>query len=547
MTHRHRLLLQSACIMLPLALLSVLAAWQLADARKVAEADAEAEIARSLKRIERRLDESFDQLLDHSKHWTEDTIARQLYPLSPLPNPDHDRHKRFLTLLDDPIKLLSELPDLSKGLTPSGLPLEPLIRWRLIELGQTDPESLAAFLRCLTEDQPSLLTPPLLSKIADILPEENPQLSPAISGWEKSEHLRSLIRPLRDAFPSLAIRWLGEEFWIDGRRGGAIFVPKDALTQLASTILSSEASDLPAFLDVSINLTSKDPRSPFEITSKITDNDAILADYHKQRTRHLLLIGLSSIIAVIGWLALCRSHRRQIEISEMKSNFVASVSHELRAPVASICLLAERLRKGKVKDDAKRDEYYHFIEGESQRLSTLVENVLDFSHIEKGIKQYHLAETDLADLTRAAATTMQHRAAENEIEILTSIPDEEISTQVDAHEIHSALVNLLDNAIKFSSKGNPVTIGLDLKSGESQVKLWVRDKGPGIPVAERGKIFERFYRSGSELTRKTQGAGIGLSIVQHIVTGHGGEFTVECPEEGGSLFTITLPDLPSDA
>ena len=534
--------------MLPLALLAVLAAWQLADARKVAEADAEAEVVRYVKRIERRLGESFEPLLDESTHWPEDTITRQLYPLAPNPRPDRELHERYLALLDDRFRLLEELPELSKGLTPSGLPLEPLVRWRLIELGQRDPESLAAFFRCVTGDHPSLLAPPLLSKIADILPQDDPQLRSAISSWQKSEDLRALIRPLGEAFPSSTIQWLGEsgEFWFDERRGGVIFVPRDELTHLASGILESEVDDRPAYLDVSVNLISKISESPFEITSQIIDDDAILAAYRKQRTRHLLLIGLSMIIAVMGWIALCRSHRRQIEIGEMKSNFVASVSHELRAPAASIRLLAERLRSGKVKDDAKRDEYYNFIEGESQRLSTLVENVLDFSHIEKGIKRYHFDDADLADLTRAAATTMEHRAAEHEIEIITHIPDDEICAPVDAHEIHGALVNLLDNAIKFSTKGGAVSVGLDIKAEESKVKLWVRDCGPGVPVAEREKIFERFYRSGSELTRKTQGAGIGLSIVQHIVQGHGGEITVECPTEGGSLFSITLPYSQND-
>ena len=536
--------------MLPLVLLAVLAAWQLADARKVAKADAEDEIERYVKRIERRLGESFELLLNESIHWPEDSIKQQLYPLAPIPvsGSDSELHERYLALFDDRVRLSGELSDLSKGVTPSGLPLEPLVRWRLLELSQNDQESLAAFFRCVVEDHPSLLTPILLSKMEAILPQDNLQLHLAISSWEKSEHLRSLIRPLGDVFPFSEIQWLGEgmEYWIDDQRGGVIFVPRESLMHLASETLEAEGDDRPEYLDISISLVSKTSARPFEITSQIIDDDAIFTDFRKQRTRHLLLIGLSTVIAIIGWVALCRSHQRQIEMSEMKSNFVASVSHELRAPVASIRLLAERLRSGQVKDDTKRDEYYHFIEGESQRLSTLVENVLDFSHIEKGIKQYHFEDTDLTDLIHAAAATMEHRAAEREIQIITThIPYEEVRAQVDAHEIHAALVNLLDNAIKFSTKGEAVSIGLDPErdheNGEKRVRLWVLDSGPGISVDERKKIFDRFYRSGSELTRKTQGAGIGLSIVQHIIQGHGGEITVECPTEGGCIFSITLP------
>jgi len=553
MTHRQRLLFQSTCIILPLALLAVLAAWQLTDAQKLAKSNAQEETEKYIKRIERRLEESFELLIDESTHWPQDSIKRQLYPLVPIPasTPDHKIHERYLNLLDDRSRLLNELPAFSKEQTPSGLPLEPLARWRLIELGQNDPESFASFFRSITEDHPSILTATLLSKAAKILSQDDLLLCSTISNWEKSEHLRSLIRPLGDDFPSTKNPWLGEtkEFWHSSRRGGVVFIPSDSLSQLASTILQSEANDRPRYLNVSISLTSNTSSSPFKTTSVIIDDDAILADYRKQRTRHLLLIGLSTIIAIIGWVALCRSHRRQIEIGEMKSNFVSSVSHELRAPVASIRLLAERLRSGKVKEDTKRDEYYNFIEGESQRLSTLVENVLDFSHIEKGIKQYHLEDADLTELTRAAVTTMKHRATEHEVQIMTSIPNKEVPVQVDTNEIHGALVNLIDNAIKFSTKGDTVSVGLDIETDTQDenpmIKLWVLDNGPGVPSTESEKIFDRFYRSGSELTRKTQGAGIGLSIVRHIIHGHGGQVTVKRPTEGGSLFTITLPYSPN--
>ena len=547
MTPRQRLLSQSLCIILPLALLTVLAAWQLTDARKVAESNAKDESERYIKRIERRLEESLKLLLDESTHWPKDSIKRQLYPLAPIPISVSDRkpHQRYINLLNDQSALLNELPNLTKGQTPSGLPLEPLVRWRIIELGQSNPESFASLFRCIIEDHPSTLTATLLSKAADILPRDDLQLRSAISDWEKSEYLRSLIRPISDGFPITEAIWLGdvEEFWVSTQSDGIFFVPKNALSELASTILKSEADDKPRYLGVTISLISKSASSPFEIKSMIIDNEEVLADFRKQRTKHLLLIGLSAFMAVMGWIALYRSHRRQIEIGEMKSNFVSSVSHELRAPVASIRLLAERLRSGKVKDNAKRDEYYHFIEGESQRLSTLVENVLDFSHIEKGIKQYHFEDTDLVELTHAAVATMKHRAKEHEIQIITSIPNQEISVQVDANEIHGALVNLIDNAVKFSTQGDTVSVGLNIE--DTLIKLWILDNGPGIPTVEFEKIFDRFYRSGSELTRKTQGTGIGLSIVRHIARGHGGEVTVECPTEGGCLFTITLPYSPN--
>lgn len=259
------------------------------------------------------------------------------------------------------------------------------------------------------------------------------------------------------------------------------------------------------------------------------------------------LIAAAAFAAFLGLAATYRAFHRQLRLSEMKSNFVSSVSHELRAPIASVRLLAESLERGKVSQGGKQQEYFHFIVQECRRLSSLIENVLDFSRIEQGRKQYEMEPTDLAALARQTLKLMEPNATEKGVELrlapMREPSNEHAQLSIDGKAIQQALINLLDNAIKYSPKGEVVTVGLELTNHATDpgARLWVQDRGEGIPAEEHEKIFERFYRRGSELRRKTQGVGIGLSIVKHIVEAHRGRVWVESEVGKGSSFIIELP------
>ncbi len=266
------------------------------------------------------------------------------------------------------------------------------------------------------------------------------------------------------------------------------------------------------------------------------------ASYQQRRRLIQWMIFSAAGTALIGLVTVWTGHRRQARLNEMKSNFVSSVSHELRAPIAAVQLMAESLESGRVTGETRQQDYYRLIVQECRRLSTLVGNVLDFARIDQGRQSYRFEPVDPMALLRHSVMLMQPHAEQRHVRLVLFEPAE-ASTQPqpswDHEAVEQSLVNLLDNAIKHSPEGAEVRV--EMQTCRGALRLWVRDRGPGIPAADHARIFERFYRGGQELRRETKGVGIGLSIVKHVAEGHGGRVLVESMVGQGSSFALELP------
>lgn len=277
-----------------------------------------------------------------------------------------------------------------------------------------------------------------------------------------------------------------------------------------------------------------------EITLAIKYQGTTIADIGSRflRSNYMVLAALSILMMGGIWLTY-RNIFREMKLAKLKSDFVANVSHELRTPLALIRLYAETLELGRLTAKEKYQEYFRIIREESERLSALINNILDFSRIEAGRKEYEFKETNLAELVRSTLDSYRFQIEQNGFAFEEKISSEIPPVNVDREAIARSLLNLVNNALKYSK--DQKFIGVSLYRSDSLVKLEVQDRGIGIPKSEQEKIFEKFYRCGDPLVHNIKGSGLGLSLVRHIARAHGGDVNVESAPEKGSKFTIALP------
>jgi signal transduction histidine kinase len=256
-----------------------------------------------------------------------------------------------------------------------------------------------------------------------------------------------------------------------------------------------------------------------------------------------IILGALSVLMIGGIFLTYRNVTREMNLARLKSDFVANVSHELRTPLALIRLYAETLELGRLTAKDKYQEYFRIIREESERLTALINNILDFSRIEAGRKEYEFKETDLPELVRSTLDSYRFQIEQNGFAFEENISRDIPPVNVDREAIARSLLNLVNNALKYSKDKKFIAVSLYRTNGS--VKLEVCDHGIGIPPAEQEKIFEKFYRCGDPLVHNIKGSGLGLSLVRHIVRAHGGDVQVESTPEKGSKFTIALPLDPS--
>jgi signal transduction histidine kinase len=280
-----------------------------------------------------------------------------------------------------------------------------------------------------------------------------------------------------------------------------------------------------------------------ELTMAIKYQGLTVADIGSRFLRYnYMVLGALSLFMIGGIWLTYRNVSREMTLARLKSDFVANVSHELRTPLALIRLYAETLELGRLTAKEKYQEYFRIIREESERLTALINNILDFSRIDAGRKEYEFQETNLGELVHSTLESYRFQIQQNGFGFEENIAGDIPPVNVDREAIARSLLNLVNNALKYSK--DQKYIGVSLYRVNGSVNLEVKDRGIGIPANEQEKIFEKFYRCGDPLVHNVKGSGLGLSLVRHIVRAHGGDVLVESTPDKGSKFTIALPLVP---
>jgi signal transduction histidine kinase len=259
----------------------------------------------------------------------------------------------------------------------------------------------------------------------------------------------------------------------------------------------------------------------------------------KERQLYLMLFMGIILVMVIGIILMVRSVIHESEISRLKSEFVSSVSHELKTPLSLIRMFGETLDSGIVTDEKDRRKFYGIIRKESERLTHLINNVLDFSRIDAGVKEYNFREADLVEVVSNSLEAYKFQTSDSGFKIESELPDESIILKIDKEAIPQVLLNLLNNAVKYSEEEKYIKVKVSKDSTSALIS--VTDHGVGISKEEQRKIFDKFYRVSTDKTKETPGTGLGLTLSRHIVDAHHGTIEVESEVGRGSTFTVTIP------
>ena len=270
-----------------------------------------------------------------------------------------------------------------------------------------------------------------------------------------------------------------------------------------------------------------------------SEPDSLAREETLQRRFYIAALLLVVGIAWSGGYFFWQHVRRDLRVADMRSQFVSSVSHELKTPVTAIRMFAETLLLGRTSRPEARHEYLETIVNESERLTRLINNVLDFSKIEQGTKAYCMAPQSLNAIVEAAAKVMEYPLLREGFELRRTLDPAVPTVSVDRDAIQQAILNLLSNAMKYS--GTSRTIDLALSTMGREVHISVTDGGYGIADNEQSRVFQKFYRSAAPEHQRVPGTGLGLTIVEHVAAAHGGRVAVRSAVGQGSTFSIVLP------
>jgi two-component system, OmpR family, phosphate regulon sensor histidine kinase PhoR len=258
-----------------------------------------------------------------------------------------------------------------------------------------------------------------------------------------------------------------------------------------------------------------------------------------QRRTNLFFIILSMTTILFSLTIIYGAWRHDRQLRQLKENFISNVSHELKTPLSLIRMFSEILVTGRVKGEEKKQDYYRIIHNESDRMSRLIANLLDFANLVRGIEHKHFERINLAQVVNKALEAYRYEIQKDGF-LLNLATDPDIPESFgDPNAITMALLNLLDNSVKYS--GDEKQIDIRVSRVDKSLDISVRDKGIGIPLSEQHKIFDQFYRGADSSVRRIRGSGIGLAITRRVARMHGGDVLVESEPGKGSTFTLRLP------
>lgn len=284
---------------------------------------------------------------------------------------------------------------------------------------------------------------------------------------------------------------------------------------------------------------------PFETTLykwtvnvAMASGEQLAAAVQRRRVLEMALVGLSSLVVIAGLLVVVVAAARERKLSNLKSDFVANVSHELKTPLSLVRMFGELLQSGRVESEEKRRQYLQIIVGESERLGALIENVLDFAKVERGRQAYDFTLGNVGEVVTRAVDACRVRAERDGVELDLDIAPGLPAVRLDERAIEIAVINLVDNALKYAADGRRAAVAV--RRSDDGIEIRVTDQGPGIPSEDRKRIFERFVRGKHAQGKQVRGSGIGLALVKHIAEAHGGKAWVEDAPTHGSVFVIVL-------
>jgi signal transduction histidine kinase len=280
------------------------------------------------------------------------------------------------------------------------------------------------------------------------------------------------------------------------------------------------------------------PLPGYELALFLTGPDPFAAAAHRQVVAYAwtAVIGLL-VVAVAGGL-LARVLARQMRLARLKNDLVATVSHELKTPLASMRVLIDTLAEGRCRSEGQVQDYYRLIASENQRLTRLIDNFLTFSRMERNKRSFELRTLGPAEVVQTAVECVGERFSSPDCQLDVEISPDLPALRGDRDALVTVLLNLLDNAYKYSER--PKRVRLRAFAEDGQICLEVRDNGIGLSRRAQRRVFDRFYQVDQTLTRKAGGCGLGLSIVKFIVDAHGGTVSVDSEPGQGSTFTVRL-------